>query len=574
MEELEDPLEIKPVVSFGLSSGVYSVVRHSSSENEFSEEERALIDRALSMEEVQSDGDDDEEDDIIFVKTTAAEYQTPDGDDRKNWAEFGYDLDYVETPDEVLSHTSEGASSYRLGKGTATAESAENPVDNAAESIVDGLGQFLTNHQKSTDSTNTTKTPSSYAHSPIPTREIPPHVTIDDLPRDEGDAISDMWSGLGVDKPPPPDELNMPLQSETIKGDEDDRHHQQRHHSVPSDSSHSSEHQIKEHGSTICGVRTRIFILICGLIMLSALLVAGISVVVTMTADNRSNDSDGSDPLVSDTINIDDYVAPTRPGSETTATPPLEVTTTSATPPEATGTPTLSPTLLPTSMAPTMECQDRDEEQFQINGNTRNCIWLRRRTSLDFQASICEWNEPIRQACRTTCKTCDTFEPTSAPSLAPTIRRIATAVPTLAMTEGPTNAPSWAPTNAPTLAPSRDNTITTTTPSSSPSTLAPSRDTTTTAPTRIRTTTSPSSAPTRGTRTPTSGPTLFPTLAAATSVPTIFDCPPDLPGAVPDETFTCRWLAQTNTAYRTMQCMGGPAWDHCPETCGNCGVSA
>jgi len=508
MMEGEEPRA--PHTAGSPDSGMYSAIpRTTSFEQEVIEErERVAIEFNLSADEI--DGLSDLESGVLSSEhQSTTESPVLIEQDQKNWTEFGYDLDYAETPDEVVSQVSEDAaplSSAAIGVvGGGGTKSIFGVSSVPTHTVVTNMSKYTIDK---TDSATTVTKTSTGDHSPVPVMEIenrPIKMNFESFLSDNGDDVNaddivDIWSSavrcLGIMANPSLAVKQVPVSGET------------NYRAAPSENSgDDSDCRIKEHGSTICGVRTRSLILVCAFVICTAMLVVGVSVLVSKAVDR----GDGSEQSLSDTFPMDDFGAsttnpstlgPTTLDSETVTDATVATTAAEQSPnvdptsPESLlRTPTIIPTVVPTSV-----CRDRDTITFDVNGSTRNCEWVRKFTQYDFQLSICQWNIPIRNACRTTCNTCDAFEPTTSPTLAPT---------------GAPISPTRVPTGAPTIT--------------------------------------------------TQTPTQMPIAAGPTA-----DCQPDLPGNPPGELFTCNWLSMTNSRHIEVQCAVDAVRNHCRETCGDC----
>ena len=416
--------------------------------------------------------------------------------EQKNWSEFGYDLDDAETPDRVVT----------VDPQPNTDEAATRV---AALEVAQDLNQALASKGSSGDSTTTTEPPTipSGGETPEKTAGGDPskhQETFDAFLSDDEIDIVNIWGGPVQEQA----EEKKPLQ---------DFPRQDGNH-VPSLGGDSSDYGFVEHGSTLCGVRTRKIIWFASFILCLALLVACLSLLVTKTRDG-SEIIENRNPPLSETIDRDGLIPPTTPmasstppadmeGDESESPVPTDPTTevTDPTVPDADPTDSTSTSSAPEptiSTEPAPFCNDNDEAIFFVNGLNRNCVWLREENDLDFQTSICGWHFPIRHNCRSTCETCDIFAPTAVPSAAP--------VP------GSTAFPTMSPIS------------------------------------------------------PTQGPTGMPSITLISGAPTI-NCPPDLLGNIPGETITCLWLSRVNEHYRLIQCQEQLTREHCPTTCRhNCG---
>jgi hypothetical protein len=355
--------------------------------------------------------------------------------EQKNWGEFGYDLDCAETTNEVVLTDPKPLNCPPSGSAPLIDEKVNCEKHAVALEIAQDLNQMLEKKGSSGASTTTTVTSSRIESITIPSGEAVEKADkcVDDSPSDEGtqlqntfDAflsdddeedtlIADIWDGTNHEKTG-----KKTLQYPTVQTSR-----------VPSSSGDSSEHALLEHGSTLFGLRTRNLIWTAAVIFCSAILVVCLSLIIAEVTNDDETSEFTSRPPLPETIDLGDFVTPTvprsplpssnEPGVEveftTTDTTPIAPVSTDATSTEAT-TSTLQEEddVEPTSTVSNI-CGDFDGILFFVNGMSRNCAWLRGNTSVDFQRSICEWNEPIRSNCRATCETCDDYtSPITTPS--------------------------------------------------------------------------------------------------------------------------------------------------------------
>lgn len=306
----------------------------------------------------------------------------------------------------------------------------------------------------------------------------------------------------------------------------------------------------------ICGLPARRVILICGCLVVLALIVIVASVVAV---SNNDGGTVGGFPQGIFTISPTDATVPTLP--------PIAVV------------PTWAPSLAPveTGCVP-----DSEEASFIVDSLTVDCEWLRNQEDKVYKELLCDSEGIIAESCPTTCSDdCGTHAPTSVslataqPAASPTTAEptifLTTQFPTLsttAPTSRPTGTPTLAPTGAPTRAPTSDPTRA---PTSDPTTLPTPRPT-------LRPTPRPTASPTTSvpgqTNTPTVvvAPTQAPQLTTLqpTSSTAPAPCPPDLPGNIPTRLWTCSFLRITSSSFREEECAIDVVAEHCPNTCQSC----